>query len=419
MPIASVEQTRLLPLGGMSGKLSRQNLLGAFLGKFLCVEGLSKAELCKRLDVAQPQLTQWLNGHNSIPPIQLSELKEALFLGNDEFTTLHYLNNIVVLRLMLDRLLTGGRRRKGASQAGLAGYLSGGKSVLAATLRFCEDMADKDLAVYPAMHWSEALYKHINVAFQVARDIDQFLKTEEPTIFTPRNITAHLQYPYNYHVGFYLSDIKALALPNVPGLQEQVWDSIFLAARGLSSDDMLESRIAQHATHIIHRYGPSSYDGGLILSRKMTLETHRMALFGRVYKDEDTGDFERLTHAIKTSVEFSGLVLAFDGLHYGDYLKWTVPRMADTLSRNDRIPARAFMVHLNDLGSTKAFLRNLAAARLDTMLDRFGAKMATPRFLRAAEAARERVGQGKIADPSVEAAFCKVDAWLSQAKGGD
>ena len=89
------------PLIDLTGRLSRRNLLGSFLTDFLKAEDVTQSELCRRLDIPASLLTQWLNGHDAIPQLQIIRVKEALGLDNDDFTALCYLNNIILLRLGL------------------------------------------------------------------------------------------------------------------------------------------------------------------------------------------------------------------------------------------------------------------------------------------------------------------------------
>jgi hypothetical protein len=401
----------------LEGYLSKKNLLGLFLGDFLASEDMGRSELCRRLDIPATQLTQWLNGHDPIPQLHIIRIKEVLDLNDKDFVALCYLNNIVLVRAHLEKLLTGGRKRRKAPDGlpisidGLASYLSGGKSTMDAICRFSETMAEEDLYIYPNMKWPEALFGQIGTALHVAKDIDEFVKGEEGEIFDARNINLHLQYPFNYHVGFYLGKIDGLKLPNAPDLKSLLWESIHQASRALGSDDLQTNRIAQHATHLISRYDGPHDEGRIVRMRKGDLETQRMALFGRVYREEDGGDFERLMRPITTDAAFAQLVLEFDNMHYSGLTRYK--------STTKKIPTKAFLRHLNGLGNEKTFVRNLSAARLNVFLERYETVIKeSTAFIEEMTIARERIKTDNITEALVEKTLGAIDKLILASKKG-
>lgn len=262
---------------------------GRWLQDKLAEASLTQKQLADWLDVSAPFVNQLITGEYRIPPAHILSIREFLKLTDEGMSDFLALIDLQEARDDLRRYFVPGKatkRSKSPSAAidrELRSFFSAPAVIFERLTSQVEALADADCLVYGIKYRYLSIRAHLIAAVRVVRDLRNFLSNPEFPLFSSRNIVAHMTYPLNYYVAFFLENVGPGDGPCVADLKDEIILSLLANAEFRSSRTKADNIIAHHSIHMLARYRPGTRDLPASFGKALS-DTHawRMASFGEV-----------------------------------------------------------------------------------------------------------------------------------------
>jgi hypothetical protein len=407
--------------------LNRRTIAGDWLAARLEEKGARQNKLASYLDVTPALVNFWIKGTDAIPPKHLPSIVEYLRLSDGELRELYsvvdiqaFVNELYDLFLPLAARPKPKKIAKAAAPTvhGIGQYFHYPIKVFARLLAYCQTLAASDRQVNADRQTEcSSVRLHIAAACRVVKDIDRYLLgcdsegKKGTTLWTPDNIWPHLTYPFNYYMAFFIDHVGEADGDYVSELKQELLIAFASLADFSKSQNRKDNIVAQHALYMLSRHGTGD-DAHRYASMKRSkdVQAKRMALFGEAFRLGDKGPFDELCSTIRNDDLLALAVIAFDGLHYGDYTSY------DNSPNAGVVPTHALVRHMHSLSDCRIFIRQLASIRIRGILDRYSDKIQNSDTSRMLIADKLLAIRGRAFDDmESQAAFEKIDQVMTKA----
>lgn len=281
----------------------------------LKTNGIAQRKLAALLGKDPSQVSRWVNGTGELVPNTLM-LQIPVVLGRQDLVsyagTLKYCEDLQ------------GDIRKTAEK--LENSLRLAPETLAPKLlKYVNSLATR-IPSSSAEQLANRLQEYLTVASLMTLSAQRLAEEPEKGIvlISPALAHIHLRHPANAIMGWLINLDSSLSTSEAQGsyldsFLERTFHSLRRQAKDLKKLNYQEAKVAQHATHLLARYGLDE-DRELIAPhlKSSDLELQRMAYFGEALSDDDRGKGERLLWMLQRNPDLLEVSLSFDAVHYND-----------------------------------------------------------------------------------------------------